>query len=1163
MRRRPMRLLRFTLFAGIALGIALVAAPRAGAQRYPVHVYMETEHLPSSNVHGMAQASDGRMWFGLRTGVVWYDGSEWHACHEEEGLPAQSFGPIVASTTGVVRAILRELPLRCYEWRDEVWTLVSRDEVEDAEASPFREVILAAGIGDELLVADSDSRLYRMHEGRWHDVAAGSWTRVYGVTTLGDAYFIAADTGLFTLPAATDVARRVASDELPPGPIRSVAASRDGQSLWVVGDDWIGRLVADGFVALGDGLRELGDIVAATVACAGPSGGLYFGYGGRLFYFHPDSGVDEMQRKNGLSGDGVTALTLDRDGSMWVASLRGVTKILGRHLAAYDAEAGLVYDEVSAVLLARSGEVVLGYEGALSVGFPDCEKISIGGEVPGRRVIDLEEDSQGRVWCAAMMRGLACFDENWNAVWYLEQRAKRHPVTSVVEHRDGSIWAGTEHGIFRFDGETFESVPLTDSPATEPYVRRLLATSWGSIVVGTVRDGIYEVGPDGVEQRTSGDRDADSVYSLFEDAPGVVLVGTLDGVMRAEGDSYARPADCSAELRRPVYSITRDHQGSTWLGTDRGFRIVRQGTLHELLPRDGLLGVEANRDAAVVDEAGRVWLGTDRGLTIYDRSLEPTDIPPPLLTLLDIVTDAGVRPADVDVKFEHRLDDLVFRFRAIAFRDERRVRFRTRLEGLEDEWRDPVPYPQREVRYANLLPGRYRFEVQAIDAEGGTSEIARSAYVHIRPAWWARRVTIAGLFVFLAVIAWGVAAHMMQRRYSRRLESTVEARSRELDAMHEEIAKSQKLEAVGLLAGGIAHDFNNLLTGILGNLSLSQSSATDPRVAREAIDRAVAATHRARGLTQQLLTFSRGGTPVREAAGIADLLRESADFVLHGSPVEARIEIADDLHDVDIDVGQMAQVIQNLLLNARQAVEDGGCVTLEAYNVDTPAGEGRRVCIEVRDEGPGIDPENLARVFDPYFTTKPNGSGLGLAIAHSIVRHHEGRITVRSTPGAGAAFRVELPAASRSEAAATPPASAKARTPNAARTARVLAMDDEDFVRDVLEEMLAQLGYDVEVVSRGEEAVASYERAMREDRPFDAVIMDLTVRGGMGGREALAKIRAIDPDVRAIVASGYSDDDTLADPDAYGFVEALPKPFVLRDLAEALERLLHEPNARR
>lgn len=1149
------KLLPFMLLTGIVIGIAFGAVPRASAQRYPVHAYMETDHLPSSNVYGLAQASDGRMWFALRTGVVWYDGAEWHACHEDEGLPPQSFGPVVASPSGAVRTLMREFPLRCYEWRDGVWTTIAKPETDRVSgAKSFREVALAAGIGDELVVVDTTSSLHRMNDGRWFDIERGEWLVVHGLAAFGDTYYVATDAGLFALETETDTVRPVDDTRLS-RPLVGVTASYDGKHLWVVGPGWIGRYGEGGVEHLGSYDFDFGSR-AITYAASGPHGGVYFGDATRLFYFHPGHGVESITRKNGLSGDGTSGLALDRDGTLWVASLRGVSKILGRHLAGFDSESGLPKDEVTAVLHLRSGEVVLAYEGMLTVGFsPTSEPIELGGSVNRSRVIDLEEGPDGHVWCAAMTRGLGRFDENWNVTWYLEEWSKTYPVTSVVKHQDGSIWAGTERGVFRFDGTSFERMPLTYDEETEPYARRLLATSWGTIVVGTFRQGLFEKGPAGVIHRQSGRRNGDSIYSLFEHSRGVVLVGTLEGVYRYDGDVYERSVDCTGALRRPVYSIARDHDGATWLGTDRGFRIARNGTLHELLPRDGLLGVEANRDAAAVDKNGRVWLGTDRGLTIYDRSLEPTQIQAPTLTLLDITTDAGTNPADVDVMFDHDLDDLVFRFRAISFRDETRVRFRTRLEGFEDEWREPIAYPKRQVHYPNLSPGTYRFEVQAIDAEGRSSDVVRSGLVTIRPAWWERRVTIAGLFVVLAGIAWGIAAFRLQRRYARRLESKVEARTRELDAMHAEIAKSQKLEAVGLLAGGIAHDFNNLLTGILGNLSLSQESPRDSKVAREAIDRAVAATKRARGLTQQLLTFSRGGAPVREAAGIAHLLRESVDFVLHGSRVEARVDIADDLHDVEIDVGQMAQVIQNLLLNARQAVEDGGRVTLEAFNL-----ESDRVCIEVHDEGPGIAEENLARVFDPYFTTKPNGSGLGLAIAHSIVRHHEGRITVRSTPGAGATFRVELPATQPRERAA-PAAGREPHFPIETKSARILAMDDEEFVRDVLEGMLEQLGYEVEVVENGEQAIVSYERAMGEGRCFDAVIMDLTVRGGMGGRAALAKILAIDPDVRAIVASGYSGDDVLADPDAHGFVEALPKPFVMQDLAGALDRILQERHA--
>jgi PAS domain S-box-containing protein len=371
-----------------------------------------------------------------------------------------------------------------------------------------------------------------------------------------------------------------------------------------------------------------------------------------------------------------------------------------------------------------------------------------------------------------------------------------------------------------------------------------------------------------------------------------------------------------------------------------------------------------------------------------------------------------------------------------------------------------------------------------------------------------------------------------------------------------ELAKTQKLEALGLLAGGIAHDFNNLLTVLLGHLSLlSHARGLDGRETRN-LEAAQTAVLRARDLTQQLLTFSRGGTPVREAASIAEVISESASFVLSGSKVRCEIELPEDLWVVEIDAGQISQVINNLLINAMQAMPEGGTVTVRGENLDRPPSSlkaGRYVVIEVIDQGVGIPREYQSRIFDPYFSTKEKGRGLGLASAYSIAKQHDGLLEVASQPGQGTTFSLYLPA-SETQAVAPPPDEAEALT----GSGRVLIMDDDDEVRSVTGAMVEQLGYRVEHAADGAEAVELYRRALAGTDPFDAVIMDLTIPGGMGGQAAIRHLLHLDPAVRAIVASGYSNDPVLSSYRAYGFRDRISKPFRSDDLARVLRRVLAE-----
>ncbi len=376
--------------------------------------------------------------------------------------------------------------------------------------------------------------------------------------------------------------------------------------------------------------------------------------------------------------------------------------------------------------------------------------------------------------------------------------------------------------------------------------------------------------------------------------------------------------------------------------------------------------------------------------------------------------------------------------------------------------------------------------------------------------------------------------------------------------MEAEILRTQKTESVGLLAGGIAHDFNNLLTAIIGNISLAKAFVDPADKIHKRLTEAEKASFRARDLTQQLLTFSKGGTPIKKVVSLEEIIRDAAGFALRGSNVMSDIVVPSDLWPAEVDEGQISQVIHNLVINADQAMPQGGVVRVMCRNVPgpekgLPLKEGKYVELTIEDQGTGIPKEHLPKIFDPYFTTKQKGSGLGLAAAYSIIRRHGGYITVESELGAGTAFHVYLPASD-----AAMPEKAEGEEGVVPGCGRVLLMDDEETVRKVTGAMLASLGYDVEYAEHGEEAIVRVKQAMEAGRPFDALIIDLTIPGGMGGKDVISKLREMDPAVRAIVSSGYSNDPVMADFRSYGFDAVLAKPYEIRALSETVRRVMNE-----
>jgi two-component system, cell cycle sensor histidine kinase and response regulator CckA len=381
--------------------------------------------------------------------------------------------------------------------------------------------------------------------------------------------------------------------------------------------------------------------------------------------------------------------------------------------------------------------------------------------------------------------------------------------------------------------------------------------------------------------------------------------------------------------------------------------------------------------------------------------------------------------------------------------------------------------------------------------------------------------------------------------------------------IEEEQQHIQKLESIGLLAGGIAHDFNNILTAILGNISLTRMDLQQGQKADNLLKEAERATLRARDLTQQLLTFSKGGEPVKKMTAITELVTETANFALRGSNIQCCFNIPDELWQVNVDKGQISQVISNLVINARQAMPSGGTIEITAKNIllDHSQTLGRRlplkpgdyIRITVTDQGTGISEKHLNKIFDPYFSTKQTGSGLGLTTSYSIIHNHGGHISVESRVDVGSKFYIYLPAY-REKA---PKQTAKTTRPLFPNNLKVMIMDDEESVRLIAGRMLKAMGITlVEHAVNGGEAIDKFKLAREAGHPFDLVIMDLTIPGGMGGKETIKKLLKIDPEVKTIVSSGYTDESILARYREYGFKAMVAKPFTLEQLHDAIAAAL-------
>lgn len=475
-----------------------------------------------------------------------------------------------------------------------------------------------------------------------------------------------------------------------------------------------------------------------------------------------------------------------------------------------------------------------------------------------------------------------------------------------------------------------------------------------------------------------------------------------------------------------------------------------------------------------------------------------------------------------------------------------------------------TPLPRLRPGMGLELTGVYRIVFDDFDRAQGFQVQLRSAadLTVFRAAqfWTVRRALSVAAIVgggMLVVFVWVAALRHRVRRQTEQIRQQLEKQSN----LEAELERAQRFRSLGLLAGGLAHDFNNLLTGILGNVTLAMLDARVMAAAGESLRDIEASAKRARDLTQQLVTFAKGGDPLRASVAVAELLQNAATFALSGGKARAQFQLPPDLWAVHADRAQLGRALQNLLVHARAATGEGGAVRIEAANetIDSATGAlaaGDYVRVSITDQGPGVPAERLPGFFDPYSATKFGDDRFSLAIAFSIVRRHGGNLEVESTLGVGTVFRLWIPAVPESATAPVPAAPEPTELPTNIAGTRVLLMDDEETIRRLGERILQRLECECRTVPDGGACLAAYREALAGGTPFQVVILDLTVAGGMGGAECMAELLKLDPEVRAIVSSGYSNDPVMANHRQHGFRAVVPKPYTAAVLADAIGRVL-------
>jgi len=1151
----PLRIRIRCSFALLLLALASVLAARpAQASRYHIHTYTQGDGLPSGSVQDVAQGADGRMWFATRAGIVCYDGREWMLFDTASGLPTIDQYRVLVDRTGRVWAVGRDA--HCAVFDGNSWKSLPRSPY--SLARPFNNHVVAVstcGDSTSLWFGHPAGGLARWRAGEWERVSLDGPDSllVRDIHVSGDNVYLATTTGTWATRVCLDPPRATRIPSARATSTMALASGEDG-SLWTIGTTFIERIRAGEVVERADVDFPLASNYSYLVAESDGAGGVYAANPHRVLHYHSDSGITILSNETGLTSIGATSIQLDREGNVWFGTLRGISKVVSLTFVGYTAQDGLLHDEVTAVLERRNGDVLMGHPNGFTFMSGDRPHHTLALEERFQsRVLDLAEDGDGTVWAAISAHGLASIRDDRTLEFHRTADGLDSLATSVVVDNRGDIWATTFRRVFvnRGQGFTwFQEGPTTDGRLN--YLRRLFKGADGTVYVGA-NDGLYELGAVTRRYHTNEGGHANSVYAYVESPDGNRWAGTGAGLYTVSDSGLARSR--TPAIHAPVYFSTLDVSGRLWLGTDNGVAVWDGERLERLRYEDGLVGRETNRAAGILDSRGRVWVGMDRGASVYRPWFDTGPRGDPVVTILGVDVDGEPVPATLPVSKRGRLRALTFRFRAVSFVDENRTRVQVRLDGYDDWFSTSAS----EARYSHLPPGDYQFHIRAAGPSGEWATTTASVPITILAPLRETapfRILMGALAV---LIAYAIFRFISSHRYAQRLRREVDARVAELRTVEGELDRARRIDTIGVLAAGIAHDFNNLLAVIIGNISLVRS---DPKLDEDTADGladALAAGKRARALSRQLLTFARGGSPVRRTGSMAGLLRESASFLLSGSNVATQLDLPEDLWAVEMDIDQMSQVVNNLLLNAQQAMAGGGVITVGGRNHETTPHPtlppSRYVEVSIRDAGGGIREEHIDRIFDPYFSTRKGGTGLGLTTAYSIVSRHEGLLTVDSTLDVGTTFHLYLPASDR-------PVGTEIEwgMDMYSGSGSILVMDDEEGVRTVLDRILSRAGYDVVLTTDGASAVQSYRERLDAGRRFDIVIMDLTVPGGMGGREALDRLRAVDPGVRAIVASGYSTDPVMANHRKFGFVARVSKPFSISTLLRAVARAMRHDN---
>lgn len=995
-----MKAVRLAMIALLTLSSGLVA------QSFLIRTYEEQDGLVSSSVNGIAQDDHGRMWFATRSGISVYGGAEWVSYGRETGLPNQAFHQIQTDGRGGIWVIGENPDRRLHHFDRNKWESFP---LPAGRENPFQVTCLAVrsdGGGVRVAVGTESSGVLLFEDSRWTDRTQAhglAGRNVHGLAVYGEGFLAATEGGLSFIGKDGIENRWENTDPELSGPVRGLAVEKtsEGEKVWLAGSGWLGLLQGPAFRTIfrSPDIR-FSDAFPRAELQPDHQGGLYFGNAlGVSFCGRSAERIYTLGLREGLVAEGATSLFLDRERNLWVGGLRGVSRISSRRFFNYRQSQGLLEDEVTAIQALGASGIAFGHNSGLTIwNRAEFEKIPFppkAGLSPSEtRVLDMAADKDGGLWLAATRLGLGHWSRSAGLRWLSTGTAVSPSVSSVVIDAGGNVWVSGGNAVFQAAGGRL--IPAFPGVFDRVYVRKLFVGPDNTLYAATANGGLFRTNAEktawtsiigGVEPGDS------NVFAVFVDSSGRTLVGTSAGLFEVSGKQLTRVDEQGFQIRRPIYLILQDPDGCLWFGTDNGVVLWDGKKVRTFSKTEGLAGREVNRSAGIVDGAGRVWIGTNSGASSYRKEFDlgPDIIPPPLVSVTGL--DVNGSPVDFsrEIVLGYRENNLVFHFLGTSFLDENAVRFQSRLDGFDQDWSGEYSAVDRRIRYTNLRPGTYVFNLRARNALGTSSETVSSPVIRIRNPFWQQWWFIAAALLVGGGLILSLGLAITQHRQRERLEALVSDRTAQIQAA---------LNEKEVLFKEVHHRVKNNLQIISSLLFLQSRKIKDPAV--HGLFQVSIGRIRAMALVHESLYRSDRLTSI----GMEDYLRQLVDhlgktYALRKDRirVEVRAPGISLALETAITYGLIVnELISNALKHAFPGGRGGIIRVLLSKPAQTPGDSAkRRIFLTVQDDGIGIPPEMEGGKAD----------SLGLRLVQNLVTQLDGTIEIRRV--GGTIFRISFP----------------------------------------------------------------------------------------------------------------------------------------------------------